>query len=204
MMEHIGTVMVALDLLHLPSRARLIRSAPLPGGVVTLLRIADGNEALTRQAAVATGASPAMIREAADFFIEQALLYPEADAYRVLGTEAGASTSELRRNMALLVRWLHPDHQKGDRSVFAHRVTRAWNDLKTDERRMAYDRSRRLAQNNEALSRKKIRTIPNRPTSIRFRNATPHAIHAQRTFKFSSHSGLLRRVLLLLLGRSAH
>ena len=62
MMEHIGTVMVALDLLHVPSRARLIRSAPLPDGVVTLLRIADGNEALTRQAAVATGASPAMIQ----------------------------------------------------------------------------------------------------------------------------------------------
>src|SRR5262245_18192749 len=101
MMEHIGTVMVALDLLHVPSRARLIRSAPLPDGVVTLLRIADGNQALTRQATVATGASPAIIQEAADFFIEQALLYPEADAYRVLGTKPGASTSELRRNMAL-------------------------------------------------------------------------------------------------------
>src|SRR5262245_34041439 len=203
-MDDLGTVMMALDLLHVPSRARLIRSAPVPSGIVTLLRIADGDEALTHQAVAATGVSAAVIREAADFFIQQALLCPEADAYRVLGTTPGATTAELRRNMALLVRWLHPDHQKGDRSVFAHRVTRAWNELKTDERRMAYDRSRRLTQNNEALSRKKIRTISQRPTSIRVRNATPHAIHPHRTFKFSSHSGLLRRVLLLLLGRSAH
>ena len=72
------------------------------------------------------------------------MFYPEADSYRVLGATAEASKSELRRNMALLLRWLHPDHDpQGARSVFANRVTRAWNDLKTQERRAAYDRSRR-------------------------------------------------------------
>ena len=203
-MDDLGTVMMALDLLRVPSRARLIRSAPLPSGVVTLLRIADGDEALTHQAVAATGVSAALICEAADFFIQQALLHPEADAYRVLGTAPGATTAELRRNMALLMRWLHPDHRKGDRSVFAHRVTRAWNELKTDERRTAYDRSRRLARNNEALSRNKAKTIRKKPTSIRLRNDTPHTVHPNRTIKFSPPSGLLRRVLLLLLGRSAY
>ena len=199
-MDHVGTLMMAIDLLRAPSRARLIRSAPLPDGVVTLLRIADGDEALTHQAAAATGASPATIREAADFFIEQALLHPESDAYRVLGTEPGASAAELRRNMALLVRWLHPDHRKGDRSVFAHRVTRAWNDLKTDERRRSYDRSRRVALNKEARSRKKARTIPK--ASVRWPRSTPVSQH--RTIKAFSQSRLLRRVLLLLLGRTAY
>lgn len=200
-MDHVGTLMMALDLLHVPSRARLIRSAPLPDGVVTLLRIANGDETLIRQAVVATGVSHAKILEAADFFIEQALLHPEADAYRVLGANPGARTTELRRNMAFLVRWLHPDHQKGDRSVFAHRVTRAWNELKTEGRRAAYDRSRRLALNSEALSRKKATTTSKRQSS---RHAPHSGKSHQRIYKTSPQAGLLRRVLLLLLGRTAY
>ena len=42
--------------------------------------------------------------------------------------------------MALLMRWLHPDKDlEGRRSMFVNRVTRAWDDLKTADRRAAYD-----------------------------------------------------------------
>ena len=50
-----------------------------------------------------------MVREASAFFIEQILLGPDADSYRVLGADRNAAAAELRRNMALLLRWLHPD-----------------------------------------------------------------------------------------------
>ena len=50
-----------------------------------------------------------MVRLAATFFIEQILFAPHADSYRVLGASPQASASELRRNVALLLRWLHPD-----------------------------------------------------------------------------------------------
>ncbi len=44
--------------------------------------------------------------------------------------------------MILLLKWLHPDSGVDQaRSVFASRVIRAWEDLKTPGRRAAYDRS---------------------------------------------------------------
>ena len=58
-----------------------------------------------------------MIREAAGFFVEQILLFPGADSYRVLGASPEATNRELRRNMSLLLRWLHPDlDPRGERS----------------------------------------------------------------------------------------
>ena len=80
------------------------------------------------------------VERAARFFIEQVLFHPQADSYRALGARPQASTGELRRNMALLLRWVHPGHDQGERSIFARRVMRAWNDLKTDEQRAAYGR----------------------------------------------------------------
>jgi curved DNA-binding protein CbpA len=48
--------------------------------------------------------------------------------------------------MVLLVKWLHPDKDpQGQRSVFASRVTSAWDDLKTPDRRAGYDKGRRIA-----------------------------------------------------------
>ena len=132
---------LALELLHMPSRVRTLKASPLPEGVAVLLRIAAGDEAAAAQAAELSGRSPAVVRNAAAFFLEQILLCPEADSYRVLGATRNASAEELRRNMALLMRWLHPDviHQERERSIFAGRVTKAWENLKTPDRRAAYD-----------------------------------------------------------------
>src|SRR5579864_8941785 len=131
---------VAIDLLHVPSQVRLVRSEPLPRGVPVLLRIAAGEEAAEREAADVTVRSRDVVRRAAAFFIEQILFAPEADSYRVLGADCGAGAGELRRNAGLLLKWLHPDRDRNDpRAVFASRVTGAWNDLKTPERRAAYD-----------------------------------------------------------------
>jgi hypothetical protein len=142
MMGEATALKLAIDLLHVPSRVRSMRSAVLPGDVPTLLEIAAGNPETTRRASEATGRNQEIIRNAAAFFIEQILLAPDADSYRVLGGNAQTSSTDLRRNMALLLRWLHPDmghNGRGDRSIFANRITLAWEDLKTAERRAAYD-----------------------------------------------------------------
>lgn len=149
----------AINLLHVPSRVRPMRSAALPEGVATLLQIAAGDAEVTRQAAERTGRTPAVVHEAAAFFIEQILLAPEADSYRVLGTHQFATSAELRRNMAMLLKWLHPDMERNatgngsDRSIFAGRVTLAWDDLKTPERRAAYD-AELQSRNAETSSRR--------------------------------------------------
>jgi hypothetical protein len=139
-MDQVAALRLAVELVHMPSRVRAVRTEPLPAGVDVLLQIAAGEDATTDEAAALVDRPRQVIRQAAAFYIEQILLSPEADSYRVLGATTHASASELRRNMALLLRWLHPDKEvNAERSVFAGRVTRAWEDLKTPERRAAYD-----------------------------------------------------------------
>ncbi len=209
-MSEATAVRVAIDLLRVPSRARLIREAPLPHGMELLLRIAAGERSAIDAALVKTERSEAVLRQAAEFFIEQILLSPESQSYRVLGANHDAPSAELRRNMALLVRWMHPDVTESvDRSMFAGRVTLAWNDLKTAERRSAYDETHdngmgsRNARNSKKNSsrpgrRSKLRRLSTNGSEsgkmIRSENATGHDAARQPS--------LLRRAWLLLLRRS--
>ncbi len=145
---------VAIDLFHVPSQVRFVRAAPLPEGVHILLRIAAGDEEAEVRAAALTDRSRDVVRQAARFFVEQILLAPYTDSYRVLGASPQASTGELRRNLALLSKWLHPDcNMDSNRSIFIDRVTAAWNDLKTPERRAKYDQMVRRRMNGGKFQR---------------------------------------------------
>lgn len=191
---------VAIDLLRIPSRVRRVRSQPLPGGVVVLLQIAAGGQEAERWAAGWTGKSPQVIREAAAFFIEQILLSPESDDYRILGTHPDATTAELRRNMVLLLKGMHPDIEDGIRSVFTRRVTKAWNTLKTPDRRAAYDATRRRRvdqqrsheKNGAGLRTNKawVKKVPNRA-----QRQNSKALDIRRP----APEGMLRRALRMLL-----
>jgi hypothetical protein len=192
MMTQVPVVRLAFDLMHFPSQVRSAREAPVPVDIEVLLRIAADDDEIIRQAIGASGQSREAVREAAGFFIEQVLLSPEADSYRVLGGTPSASNADLRRNMALLLRWLHPDvDPRGERSIFTARVTKAWSDLKTAERRAAYDR-RLQREQSEALLRQKARRRRRRHSSM-----VRHQTHA---FKFEETS-LLRRLVFALFGR---
>jgi DnaJ-like protein len=167
MMGEAIALRVAIDLMRIPSRVRVMRSQPLQGGVLVLLRIAAGDEEAEREAIELTGRSRDVVRQAAEFFIEQILLCPSADSYRVLGADPQATSSELRRNMALLLRWLHPDmDRQGQRSVFASRVTLAWNDLKTAERRTSYDEAKRASPASKSTFRKNGEAFRSRKRAI--------------------------------------
>jgi len=191
---------LAFDLFDFPSQARVARTAPLPPDLDLLLRIAAGDDETLRDAVRASGRPPRVVRDAAGFFIEQVLLFQEADSYRVLGTSPTAANSELRRNMALLLRWLHPDiDQKGERSVFAARVTKAWSDLKAPERRAAYDRQLQKTQADAQL-REKRRSRRSKGQSPR--NSSGGAAHHARRH-FEEDAGLLRRLLFTIFGRAA-
>jgi hypothetical protein len=149
-------IRVAIELMHVPSRVRIARTERLPAGVDLLLRIAAGEAEAERTAIASTGRPRELIRQAAIFFIEQVLLCPNSDSYRVLGTDSQASTGELRRNMALLIKWLHPDHDPGGQcSMFASRVIHAWDDLKTPKRRASYDDARRIASAQKHVRKSK-------------------------------------------------
>ena len=203
-----ATLNVAIDLMHFPTQVRRLRSLPLPEGVLSLLRIVAGDEEFLIQAVQSSGRSREVVREAAAFFVEQILLFQGADSYRVLGASREATNRELRRNMTLLLRWLHPDlDPRGERSVFTARVARAWNDLKTQERRADYDQKRRTTES--LLLKKHSRRInlkgrsDNRtPLKGAYRrNGAPALPFSRRR---DSSKGFLRWVLFLLLRRTAN
>jgi hypothetical protein len=204
------TVRRAVDLLFLPGQAKLIRFDPLPDDVSVLLRIAAGDGEATRQAAISVRQSCEVVRKAAAFFIEQALLFPGADSYRVLGVRPEAPSGELRRNMTLLLRWLHPDlDPMGERSVFAARVTAAWNDLKTPERRAAYDRLRRMSAVEKTLLRKKATPRKKQRSNLQHphnnRQYSRHAIFHRSVANYPhKRRGFVPQILMMLFRRFAH
>ncbi len=128
--------------------ARKARRLPLPNGMTFLLEVAAGDIEALQEAAALTERPEVTLQEAAGFFIEQILFSGNEDNYRTLGASREASHAELRHHMALLIRWLHPDVLSGgasgscfDRSLYVNRVTKAWEAVKTDERRAVYNGS---------------------------------------------------------------
>jgi DnaJ-domain-containing protein 1 len=188
---------IAIDLLHVPSRIRLYRSEPLPDDVLTLLRIVAGDTEVERAAATLVDRPPQVVRQAAGFFIEQILFAPDADSYQVLGASPQASSDELRRNVGFLLKWLHPDlDSRSERSIFIGRVTAAWNDLKTPERRAAYDQTRR-----NVPDRRKSQHRMQRVRSWRHKNRIPMASMApnrESDLVDARSTGFLRRALSIL------
>jgi hypothetical protein len=199
---------LAIDLIHVPSRVRHIRSGPLPDGVLMLLQISAGDAEAQSKAVELTGKSRDFVREAAAFFIEQILFCPGADSYRVLGAHQDITSSELRRNMALLLRWLHPDIDRlSERSLFVGRVIRAWDDLKTPERRAAYDAQQRtlnINQSHDCGHRGARVKSANQESKARRISGAPYGrigkSGRRRDLIRVGRAGLLRRALWLLLG----
>lgn len=138
-------LLTALRLLSRPAWIHALRRASLPSGVTLLLEVVGGDDASMTRATRLTGCPPDVLAEAAAFFVEEILFCEKSDCYRVLGGSPSTSSAVLRRHVALLMRWLHPDANahlgagRIDRSVFTTKVTTAWQALKTPERRASYD-----------------------------------------------------------------
>ena len=172
-MSREGALRTAINLLNMPSHVRAHRKLPLPDGTELILAIAAGDPAAHQEAASLIDRPKAQIQAAAGFFVEQILLSPDSDSYRILGARTDAAPEVLRNHMALIMRWLHPDlHPNDIRSVHAQRVVSAWDDLKTPEKRQVYDAAR-LARSANARSRKggphlRSKTHPGRPVGPRW------------------------------------
>jgi hypothetical protein len=183
-MVETAALRAALSLLHMPSSIRRVRAEPLPQGVDVLLQILAGDQAVLADASARTERPASLLRDAAKFFVEQILLAPDTGSYRVLGASSDTQSSTLRHNMALLLRWLHPDKMPtDDRRVLVERVTLAWENLKTPERRAAYDaRQRSMAPKSGGKSQ---------------RHNTQSRVKSRNNGQFS----ILRRALSMLFGR---
>jgi hypothetical protein len=134
-----AALLEALAFLRAPRSRRPGADQRLPEGVLQLIRIAAGEDEASEAAQAATHESPATLREAAIFYIQQVFFAPGSNSYRVLGVDPDASDERLREHYRWLARWLHPDRNPDEwEAVFAERVNNAWQDLRTSERRTRY------------------------------------------------------------------
>lgn len=149
-------LITALELLRAPAMADVLRQqSALPDDIGILIRVAGGCEATRQRLAVQLNRPEAHLIKAARFYLEQVLFYSETDSYRVLGVASDAPQATVQAHGRWLLKWLHPDNDHTEwEATFAGRVTAAWNDLKTPERRAAYDRKLR-SERARAFHRRK-------------------------------------------------
>jgi hypothetical protein len=119
---------IALDVARMPRLARVLARRPLPPDILEVIRVA-GSEDACHAAAVALRRPAHQLRHAARFYLQQVMLHPEADAFRVLGLRPGATRVEARIHLRWLLMWLHPDHNGDWEAPYAARVLAAWREL---------------------------------------------------------------------------
>lgn len=161
---------LAVHMAQQPALVRRVRANRLPRGITELLEVASGNSEINGAASQALGLSPENTKKAATFFVEQILFHHRASSYRILGAEADTASDLLRRHMALLMKWLHPDTGARsalaqDHSALANRVTEAWENLKSEERRRDYD-AKFSTPASRGTGSKRSRSSPRRPVPL--------------------------------------
>ena len=154
-----GAIGLALDLARMPTFATSGAAPALPHDVLELMRVAAGSTQACRAAEAATGAPAQILIEAARFYLQQALFHPEADCYRVLGLQRGASRDLARRHMRWLLQWLHPDRNSGWEGVYAERVVKAWREVSSSNR-ATFPVEQNYNRNGVTIGPSKARGLP--------------------------------------------
>jgi hypothetical protein len=135
----LSAVEAALGLFGAPDRLAWSKAAPLPSGMLTLIRLAAGDAALARQVSAATGEPVDRLVEACTFYVSGVLFDADSDHFRVLGVEPTADEATLKQHFRWLLKWLHPDRDPASWvSAYADRLSVAWNTLRRADRRAAY------------------------------------------------------------------
>lgn len=204
-MYDLTAVRTAIDLLHVPWRVRILRAQSLPKDLSSVLRVAAGDEKALRWISEKTERRKDVIRDAAEFYIEQILMAPDADSYRVLGVRPEAPMADVRRNMAWLLRASHPDvDREGKHANVAMRVTHAWEDLKTPERRAAFDKVRKRAGGTRNMRPPTSSSIAESRASSRRRHQDTSARVPSPSKQGRSSVTIFQRILRFLLPRARH
>jgi hypothetical protein len=137
-MEQGHAIDFALDLARLPALARTSVAPALPPNILELIRIAAACPEACEAAVAWTGQPTPVLINAARFYLQQVLFRPEADCYRILGIESGASRETARNHMRWLLEWLHPDRNNNSwDAVYAERVLKAWREVSNSHEHVA-------------------------------------------------------------------
>jgi hypothetical protein len=138
---------LALALHRAPIQRFSVRDRPLPDDIGRVIQLASAGQPLLQDTAARLCEPEATLLEAIRFYLQQVLFNPGTDAYRVLGLGPDAPAERIREHYHWLQRWLHPDRRGEDwEALFATRVNWAWQQLRSESARAAYDAEREEAE----------------------------------------------------------
>ena len=144
-----GAAALALAVFAEPTRfGELLRGA-LPADTIVVMRAAAEAIRDGRQHGLDEH------RRAALFFVEHVLLAYEADHYRTLGLNRGATDDQMREHYRVMMGIFHPDRQgwaDSDREKLSARINLAHHVLRDAHRRAAYDLERMQARPRMSVS----------------------------------------------------
>jgi len=153
-----------LGVFRSPARSSLLRTRELPDDMLEVIRVAAGDEAAIAAARTSTRLNDADLQVAASLLLHNMILFDGADSYRTLGVRHDADSPQIKMHYRWLVRWLHPDRNPDAmHTVFADRINRAWNSIRTDERRGNYDLSLRAERIDDDADKQ----VPDTPAILR-------------------------------------
>ena len=116
----------ALEIYKQPSRARSLRLQDLPPDMLSVIKIAAGDQPTISANMEQYGETEDHLRQAAVFYLQQTIAKSGNDLFRTLGLPAMASKDQVRTHKRWLLKWLHPDRNssKWEATLF-HRVSDA-------------------------------------------------------------------------------
>lgn len=132
-MRRAGAVFDALALARTPALAGVMRQRRLPEDVLAVIKIAAGHEDTTVPILRGLRTRRSELEAACKFYLQEAVLYPEADHRRALGLAEDASDEVAREHRRWLLMWLHPDRNPDPwEAALLLRVQAAWTELHRD------------------------------------------------------------------------
>ncbi len=110
-MDRVEAIEVALEAYRKPQAVRGVKRAPLPPGMLTLIKLAAASPEEAAQLVTEETARDFPVKEAAIFYLQQQLTGAEDD-YRQLALMPGAGLQEVKDHKRGLLKWLHPDRNR--------------------------------------------------------------------------------------------
>ncbi|MDC0362909.1 J domain-containing protein, partial [Halioglobus sp.] len=183
-------LVAALAFYREPARFPQLRdvAAPLPAGLTDLLAATTSllsDEQITATAA-ALNATEGECRDSVSFFLKQVMLDADGDYYRILGVAPDAPAELIKRHYQYLIRIFHPDKGLASDSwddVYAPRINEAYNTLRNEAKRNAYDAALTATDRPRADAARQPATTGPAPAAPRGR-----AAYATSTAGFSARA----------------
>jgi hypothetical protein len=110
-MQETQAIQTALEAYRQPQAVRGLQRAPLPHGMLTLIKLAASSREDMEKLVTAESARQLPLQEAAAFYLQQ-LLIAARDDYRQMGLAPGAGLQEVKEHKRWLLKWLHPDRNR--------------------------------------------------------------------------------------------